>query len=70
MTDMPRPRLPHLHKETTRHGVIVWYVRMDRGPRVRIKETFGTPEFTEAYRLAIAGHKPASKAGPSARSLS
>lgn len=28
---MPRPRPPHLHRETSRHGKTVWYVRVDKG---------------------------------------
>jgi hypothetical protein len=46
---MPRPRPPHLHRQVTRHGKTVWYVRIDKGPRVRIRAEFGTPEF-DAYR--------------------
>ncbi len=30
-------------------------MRVDRGPRIRIKEEFGTPAFTAAYKAAIAG---------------
>ena len=56
---MPRPRPPHLHHERTRHGALVWYVRVGKGPRVRIAHTYGTPEFTEAYRAALAGDEPA-----------
>lgn len=51
---MPRPRPPHLHREATRHGAMVWYVRVGKGPRIRIKATYGTPEFDEAYRAALA----------------
>ncbi|WGJ16127.1 tyrosine-type recombinase/integrase [Methylocapsa sp. D3K7] len=60
---MPRPRPPHLHKERTRHGKIVWFVRIDHGPRVRIKEEYGTPEFEAAYHAAIAGEPTPKKAG-------
>ena len=28
---MPRPRPPHLHREITRHGKAVWYVRIGKG---------------------------------------
>jgi integrase len=56
MTDtMPRPRPPHLQREATRHGRVVWYVRLDRGPRIRIKAQFGTPEFETEYQAAISG---------------
>ena len=34
---MPRPRPPTLHRETNRHGKVVWYVRNGHGPRIRIK---------------------------------
>jgi len=56
---MPRPRLPNLHKEITRHGRTVWYVRIGRGPRVRIRAEYGTPEFAAAYKAAVAGETPA-----------
>ncbi|MEQ8226501.1 MAG: tyrosine-type recombinase/integrase [Rhodospirillales bacterium] len=52
---MPRPRPPHLHREKTRHGRTVWYVRVDRGPRIRIRSEFGTPEFDAEYQAAING---------------
>ena len=57
--DMPRPRPPHLHREITRHGKAAWYVRKGRGPRIRIKADYGTPEFEEAYEAALAGKAPA-----------
>src|SRR5690348_12423902 len=53
---MPRPRYKYLHRETNRHGTLVWYVRIDRGKRIRIKAKFGTPEFEKAYQDAIAGN--------------
>jgi integrase len=63
--DMPRPRPPTLHREINRHGKIVWYVRNGHGPRIRIKGTYGTPEFDAAYRAALSGDAPqtAGKAG-------
>lgn len=54
MNVMPRPRPPHLHREVTRHGRTVWYVRVGKGPRIRIPE-YGAPGFQEAYRAAVAG---------------
>lgn len=54
---MPRPRPPHLHKET-RHGRIDWYVRVGHGPRIRVRGVFGTPEFQNAYKAALRGEKP------------
>lgn len=67
--DMPRPRPPHLHRERTRHGVMVWYVRVDKGPRIRIRQPYGTPAFDEAYRAALAGEAPAPVAKTSTGSL-
>lgn len=55
MSGMPRPRPPHLHRETTRHGRAVWYVRVGRGPRVRLRAAYGTPEFEAEYRAAVSG---------------
>lgn len=55
---MPRPRPPHLHRETSRHGRTVWYVREGKGPRIRIKAEYGTPEFDGAYQAALKGGAP------------
>jgi integrase len=65
ITDMPRPR-PYLHREKTRHGRVVWVVRIGKGPRVRIRGEFGSDEFNEAYRAALAGEAkaPPLAAGP------
>lgn len=52
---MPRPRPLYLHCEKTRHGKIVWYVRIEKGARIRIPYNYGTPEFSQAYQDAIAG---------------
>src|SRR5262249_25355536 len=53
--DMPRPRPPHLHRETTRHGRVAWYARVGKGRRVRIRAEFGSPEFEAEYRAAVSG---------------
>jgi integrase len=66
---MPRPRPPHLQREITRHGKAVWYVRLNRGPRTRIKAEFGTPEFDAEYRTALAGTPVTRKVAPSCNSL-
>jgi integrase len=58
---MPRPRPPHLHRETTRHGKAVWYVRVGKGPRIRLKSKYGTPQFDADYQAAINGEGPAEK---------
>jgi hypothetical protein len=57
--DMPRPRPPYLHREKTRHGKWVWYVRIGKGPRIRIAAEYGTPEFDAEYRAAINGERRA-----------
>jgi integrase len=72
---MPRPRPPHLVRETTRHGKVVWYVRRGsngtRGPRVRLRGEFGTEEFLAAYHAAFAEHpvESARTKGPAAGTL-
>ena len=52
---MPRPRPPRLHRQRTRHGKTVWYVRDGHGPRVRLRAEFGSPEFEAEYQAAISG---------------
>jgi integrase len=66
---MPRPRPPHLHRETNRHGTTVWYVRLSRGQRVRIRGVYGSPEFDAAYQAAVAGEEPAAPGKPSRGTL-
>jgi site-specific recombinase XerD len=55
MDAMPRPRPPHLHRETNRHGKTVWFVRVGHGPRVRIRAAQGSPEFQAEYQAALGG---------------
>jgi integrase len=59
--EMPRPRLPNLHRECV-NGRIFWYYRQGHGPRTRIKAAWGTPEFKEEYDAAAAG-KPKPRKG-------
>ena len=66
---MIAPRPPHLHREITRHGRAVWYVRIGHGPRIRIRADYGTPDFDAEYRAAVTGAPPARKAAPSTRTL-
>jgi integrase len=61
IADMPRPRPPHLHRETTRHGRTTWYVRVGHGPRIRLRAEYGSSEFEAEYRAALAGRPPASR---------
>lgn len=59
---MPRRRPPHLHRERTRHGALVWYVRKEHGPRIRLRAEYDTPEFWTEYRAALEGAPATSKA--------
>lgn len=68
MEDMARNRPLYLQKHKTRHGKTVWYVRVKRGPLVRIKAEYGTDEFKAQYLAIIAGH-PLPKAKPNSASL-
>ena len=55
---MPRPRWPHLLREVSRHGTVRWVVRIGHGPRITIREPYGTPEFERAYHAALLGESP------------
>ena len=59
MEPMPRPRPPHLRHERNRHGTPIWYVRQGDGPRIRIREPYGSEAFWQAYRDALDGETPA-----------
>jgi integrase len=57
MAEVPRPRPPYLNRVVTRHGRVVWVVRVakgDRRQRVRIRAEYGTPAFRAEYEAAIA----------------
>jgi integrase len=67
---MPKPRLPFLQYERSRHGTLTYYVRMGKGPRLRIKGEYGSEEFMAAYHAAIAGKPlPAARPERDAKSL-
>ena len=66
---MPRNRPPHLFREVTRHGRVVWYVRVDKGPRIRVA-AFGTPEFDASYEAAISGEPRRPAGAPALGTLS
>jgi len=69
MLDMPRPRPPRLHRQITRHGKTVWYVRIGKGSRTRVLADFGTPEFEAEYREALSGKPAARKGSPASGTL-
>jgi hypothetical protein len=70
MSDMPRPRPTYLLREETRHGRVVWFVRVGKGARTRLRAGYGTPEFHAEYEAAIQGGQPRRvKSAPAAGSL-
>jgi integrase len=59
-----------LHREITRHGKTVWYVRVSKGPRIRLRAEFGSAEFGAEYEAAIKGTaRPNIKGAPAAGTL-
>lgn len=68
--DVPRARPPHLVQERTRHGRAVWYVRVGQGPRVRMRDAYGTDAFWRAYRAAVEGKPVETASGPTTGTLS
>ena len=69
MDTMPRPRPPHLHRQVTRHGKPVWYVRINKGLRIRLRAEFGSAEFDAEYQAAISGTARPQKCAPAAGML-
>lgn len=64
MDAMPRPRPPHLQRQVTQHGRAVWYVRIGKGPRTRLRSSYGTPEFDREYVSAVIGQPMNAHAKP------
>ena len=52
---MPRPRPPHMHREIDPARRAVWYVSVDKGPRIRLRAEFGSPDFEVQYQAALTG---------------
>ncbi|MEM7192186.1 MAG: tyrosine-type recombinase/integrase, partial [Pseudomonadota bacterium] len=50
-------------------GRAVWYVRIGKGPRMRIKAEYGTTEFDEEYRAALDGAPLRRNAAPAVSTL-
>jgi len=63
MTPMPRPRPQGLQRAVTRHGKVVWYVRLaDAGrTRLRLRAEYGTPAFWAEYEAAVTRGRPEPK---------
>jgi integrase len=58
---MPPARLPYLNHEKTRHGRMIWVVRVGKGRRTRLRAPYGSPDFMAAYHAAVsspAARKP------------
>jgi len=64
---MSRPRMPYLQRDFDRHGNARWYVRKDKGKRIRIKGDYGSKEFIAAYRGAVLGRDVRLKTAPLAQ---
>lgn len=52
---MPRKLPLNVIKEKTRHKTWVFYYRVGKGPRTRLRGEPGTEEFQAAYKAAVAG---------------
>ena len=50
---MPPAQLPYLHHERTRHGKMIWTVRVGHGPRTRLRAPYGSAQFMREYREAV-----------------
>ena len=53
---MPKKRPPYTETFLSRHGKRMWYFRVGHGKRIKLPGNYGTPEFMEAYRTALARH--------------
>lgn len=67
--EMPRPRPPYLQREISRHGKAVWYVRVGKGPRIRIWAEYGSTAFTAEYQAAVSGAPKPAPAPADSKSL-
>jgi integrase len=60
---MPKKRPPYIETYLNRHGVRMWYFRVGKNVRVRLRGKYGSPEFREAYRTALEAHLAGEKKG-------
>lgn len=68
MSNRPRARPKMLLRERTRHGKFVWYVRVGKGPRVRLTAAYNSNEFWAQYWAAVGGDAPPAPPAPVAAS--
>jgi integrase len=61
MEQMPRIMPPNLYLERNRHGTAVFYIRVGKGPRIRVRGAYGTAEFAQNYKAALLDHAPQSR---------
>ncbi len=66
MSGMPKPRLPYLSHEKSRHGRLKWYFRRGKGQRIRLPDKYGSKEFRAAYDAALEGKAPEQHPAPRA----
>jgi integrase len=67
---MPRDLPPHLVRQRTQHGKTVYYVRIRKGPRTRLRAPYGSEAFWTEYRAAVSGDAlPGLASAPGAGSL-
>lgn len=66
--DMPRKLPLNVTRQRTRHGKIVFYYRVEKGPRTRLPD-INDPDFAEAYRACLAGEPVKRKASEDVRTL-
>jgi hypothetical protein len=55
---MPKPKYWGVERNVNRHGRLRWFFRPERGKgklRIRLPDTYGSPEFDAAWRAAVAG---------------
>lgn len=57
ITDMPKNRPPHLEHFRSRHGRMMWFFRVGKGPRIRLPDDYGSPAFSAAYDAALIAYR-------------
>lgn len=56
MTDMTRQKLPYVNRHPSRHGTkVYWFFRAKHGPRIPLRGEYGSKEWMEDYKAALAG---------------
>jgi hypothetical protein len=69
IASMPKPRPPSLHRQVSQHGRVCWYVRIGKGPRVRLRAEFGSPDFHAEYQAALLAKPRHAKGAPATGTL-